>query len=255
MSQVSLVEKYRTKVLEQVDVNGIRWYRFTGETDPANYLASVTNILSVAQHRKLKAWKNGVGEKVQEEVSDTAADFGTYIHNLLEKDLRGEEIAETDLQYEGKSLVDFLARWRKLRKDNEITVDKIELAVYSEMGYAGTLDLIGNFKGKPSVMDFKSGRYSIKSGWQLAAYKNAYDEMSGLHNGLGMVGLSVQWNKPMNAFVYQHLDFCWNAFAACFTVWKAMYYNELAKMKWRYLNEPEKAKALVDKVGVPVQRS
>ena len=228
--------------LERVEYEGSRWYRFIGESDPANYFASVTNILSVATHKRLQSWKENVAEETQESVKENAANLGTFLRELIERDLRGEP--PVDLKYspengEPLDLADFYKRWVKLKEDNQIRAGLTELPVHSKLGFAGTLDIVGKFKGVSVVMDLKSGRYSIKSGWQLAAYKHAFEENASC-SGMGMVGLSVPWNQPMKTLIYKHLDFCWNAFEACFTVWKAMYFNELVKMKWRYLKEDEK---------------
>jgi hypothetical protein len=100
------------------------------------------------------------------------------------------------------------------------------------------LDILGDFDGHPVIMDLKTGYYSVKTGWQIAAYKQAYEEMqNGAAQGLGMVGISIKRDGSLaQPFVYTHWDYCWRAFLACFTVWKALYFRKLQRLNWVYLH-------------------
>lgn len=56
---------------------------------------------------------------------------------------------------------------------DKIEVEQFQMEVYNdEHNYAGTLDLIGYFDGKLSVMDFKRNTYDMK---QLAAYASCLE--------------------------------------------------------------------------------
>jgi hypothetical protein len=132
-------------------------------------------------------------------------------------------------------LTDWFSRWQKLRLEHHIEGEQFELAVVNKKhGYAGTADIIGRMNGKPTLFDLKSGHYSTKIGWQLAAYREAYKEMTG--EELGMVWLSVPWNKEMKLFSYEHLDWCFDRFLDSLGVWKGLYYGQLDKMGWRFLH-------------------
>ncbi len=81
--------------------------------------------------------------------------------------------------------------WRKLKEHHNIKAHAIELPVCSEkFRYGGTIDFIGSFDDKPCLLDLKTGRFGVKVGAQLAAYKFAYEEMTS-KTGLGMVGISI----------------------------------------------------------------
>ena len=223
-----------------------RWYYLPEDKDtPANWLASVTNILEVAQHKHLATYLKNTPKKVRTSKLEESASLGTKIHDLVEHDLDNVTIPPEELSYKlGEQVIDltdFLQRWRKLKEENQIKATVMELPVVSKvMGFAGTMDLMGTYAGHPTIFDIKSGRYSVKAGWQMAAYRYACTEM--LHGkgdahvapGFGMVGLSLAWNRPVQTLQYSHLDYCWSAFLSTFNAWKAMYANELNKMGWRY---------------------
>ena len=62
--------------------------------------------------------------------------------------------------------------------DSGITIIAHELRVYhQQMGYAGTLDVLGEWRFKLCLLDWKSGVLPATVGPQCAAYAAAYQEM------------------------------------------------------------------------------
>src|SRR3990167_682468 len=226
-------------LVERVEVECERWYRLPGETDPSNYFASVTNVLSVVQPKQLTEYYKRTSYKKQTETLEQAVGLGTFIHELIDKDLQGIQLTDADLVFKPESvnvnLKDFYKRWIDLRKENEIEATILELPVVStKHGIAGTADIVGTMHGKPTLFDLKSGHYSTKIGWQLSGYREAYKEMTSQE--LDTVWLSVPWNKPMKLFPYEHYDWCWARFLDSLGAFKGLYYTQLDKMKWRYLH-------------------
>ena len=254
MNVHSFLKDQGLPLVERVDVDGERWYRLPGETDPANYFASVTNVLSVANAKPLVDYFKKTSYRKQTATLTQTANLGTKIHNLVERDLQGETIPEAELTFGEQDTIglrDWFKRWQKLKQEKQITATALEVPVVNiKYGYAGTLDILGTYMGQPAIFDVKSGFYGVKAGYQLAAYKRAWEEMvyrgaqlitekqynSVSGGGLRLVGLSLPWNKIANCFVYEHEDFCWNRFLDALGLFRGLNYHRLDKMRWKYLH-------------------
>ena len=252
MNVHSFLKDQGLPLVERVDVDGERWYRLPGETDPANYFASVTNVLSVANAKPLVDYFKTTSSRKQTATLEQTANLGTKIHDLVERDLQGETIPEAELTFGEQDTIglrDWFKRWQKLKQEKQITATALEVPVVNiKYGYAGTLDILGTYMGQPAIFDVKSGFYGVKAGYQLAAYKQAFFDMikagpttpEGVlgekAQGLRLVGLSLPWNKIANCFVYEHEDFCWNRFLDALGLFRGLNYHRLDKMKWRYLH-------------------
>lgn len=241
MSEVLRVHDFLAKqnlpLVERVEYNSERWYRTPDETNPANYFASVTNILSVANPKPLVDYFKRTSYRKQTEQLEQAADLGTHIHEVVDADLQGEPITAKDLDFQPYDLTDWFKRWQKLKTENGIVAEALEVpVVHTTLGYAGTLDIKGTFQTFPALMDAKSGHYGKRAGHQMIAYKKAYENMIRQDSGLRLVGLSLPWNKPMKTFLYEHEDFVWTSFRAAFHLWKDFNFTRLKKMGWKYLD-------------------
>ena len=73
-----------------------------------------------------------------------------------------------------------------------------EVMVYKRGVYAGTTDLVGVFRGQPSIVDFKQSNKMKKREWiddyfvQLTAYAAAHNEMYGTEIRQGVVLMASQ---------------------------------------------------------------
>ena len=73
-----------------------------------------------------------------------------------------------------------------------------EVPLYYSGLYAGTTDLIGTWKGKPAILDFKQSNKVKKREYisdyflQLAAYAAAHNEMHGTTIDTGVILMAVQ---------------------------------------------------------------
>lgn len=135
--------------LKTEEINNKRYYISpTGEKYP-----SVTTVLGHFQKQQLKEWRARVGEEEANKISRKAATRGTKFHNLMEKYLRNEKnILENimpDMQqafFDMKTVVDKI--------DN---IHYIECSLYStKLKIAGRTDVIAEFDGKLSIIDFKT---------------------------------------------------------------------------------------------------
>lgn len=207
------------------DGDGWRWYNAGGQ----RYI-SVTQVLDVAVHQKLKNWfVNNTKEKIENKLQVTA-DIGSRIHKAIENDLNNVSQEITD------DIAAPFDKWLTLKHAHKIKAESTEKVVYSKhFGFAGTADIVGWFDDKRCVMDVKTGFYNIKAGWQMAAYREALNENEEWVEG--MVGLSIKRDGSIaEPFVYSHYNFCLERFFSCLEVFKGLYFAKLQKLEWPWLH-------------------
>ena len=108
----------------------------------------------------------------------SAGDFGTILHGLIEKLIKGEPYVEPV----HPKLKEAIGQFLKWVKDNDVKFNGSERKIYSKKyNYAGTLDFLATINGKKVLGDLKtsSGVYDEMS-LQLAAYQNAMQEEFGV---------------------------------------------------------------------------
>ena len=177
-----IINKYDYTPISRKQVNGKRLY----ETPDGNAVASVTTILDATKDKThLIAWKKRVGEKKAQEIVTEAAGVGTRMHKYLEDYIEfGEwpQPGSNPYAQQAHGMAEVI-------KTQALTdVDEIwgsEVALYMPNMYAGTTDLVGQYKGQPSIMDFKQTNKPKKVEWvvdyflQLVAYAEAHNEIYG----------------------------------------------------------------------------
>ena len=158
--------------------NGIRIYEIGGINMP-----SVTSILGNIPERKVKieSWRNAVGEKMANYISVSATNRGKTTHTLIENHLNNEDDKSV-----GITAVTPLGLFRIVkpylaRIDN---IHMLEEIIYSkEIGVAGQVDCIAEYKGKLSVIDFKKSTkrrdedYNYGNFLQCSAYAKMFEEL------------------------------------------------------------------------------
>jgi len=149
-------------------------------------VASVTTVLDATKDKThLIAWRKRVGEKKAQEITTEAAGVGTRMHKYL------EDYVETG-EWPTPGSNPYAQQAHKMAeqiKENALAhVDEIwgsEVQLYVPQMYAGTTDLVGQYKGQPAIMDFKQSNKPKKEEWivdyflQLVAYAEAHNEMFG----------------------------------------------------------------------------
>jgi len=125
-----------------------------------------------------------VGEEKAKQIVTEAANVGTIMHAILEHYVKNEEYIT------GNNLIH-----QQAKAMAQEVIDNIEPELNEVWGsevnlcfpqlYAGTTDLVGVWKGKPTIMDFKQTNKPKKREWiddyflQGAAYALAHNEMFG----------------------------------------------------------------------------
>lgn len=115
------------------------------------------------------------------EVSQTAKDIGSEVHNAIEVHLKGQRV---NLKGQPEEVLNGYDAFLKWKKENGLKVVATERKICSALKYAGTLDLIAELKGVLYLVDFKTSK-AIYDDYimQVAAYRQASQEGMYCDNG------------------------------------------------------------------------
>jgi genome maintenance exonuclease 1 len=193
-----ITQRYNYTPLNRETIDGKRHYCLPD----GSKVPSVTTILDKTKpaeaREALANWKRAVGEKRAQEITTEAANRGTRMHAYLEqyvlttdlKPLPGNPYAHPSWFMAAEVILKGLCH-----------VDEFwgtEVPLYYSGLYAGTTDLIGTWKGKPAILDFKQSNKVKKREYigdyflQLAAYAAAHNEMHGTTINTGVILMAVQ---------------------------------------------------------------
>ena len=166
--------------------DGVRLY----ETPEGNFYPSITTVLSIRKKEGLFEWRKKVGNEVANYVSGKAARRGTKVHQMCEDYLNNMNTNFPDKFNEHKN--DFLpwCLFGQLKEKVLNNIDNIyvqEASLYSDKyKIAGRVDCISQYKGVPSVIDFKTSTKERSDDWnenyyiQGTAYSEMFHERTGI---------------------------------------------------------------------------
>jgi len=165
--------------LNRIDGETARLYETpTGERYP-----SVTTVLGkMSDKTALNEWRKRVGDVEANKVSARAASRGTSIHNMCEKYILGEEI-DTSMPHN----MMIFNQIKKILDDKVDTIRATECTLFSHhLQIAGTCDLIADYDGRLSIIDYKTSTRRKRKDWiegyflQCALYAYMLWEMTGI---------------------------------------------------------------------------
>lgn len=156
------------------------------------------------------------------EVSKEATDIGTEVHDYCEEFIK-QVIDKSEYAISASPPVErafgaFL-KWDEAVKPKYIAS---EMTVHSDTHkYAGTLDCVCRLDGKLYIIDFKtSKKHYPKNAVQLAAYKMAYEEMTGLDvEGVGVLRLDKVTGEYDWKDYTKVVDRQWQTFLGLLQAW------------------------------------
>jgi genome maintenance exonuclease 1 len=145
---------------------------------------SITTVLGHFGKHKLMEWRKAVGEEEANRVGRLAADRGTRLHTICEKYIDNEvEI------FNAKTMPNVKAMFSSIKPVLDSRIGKVylqEVPLYSDhLRIAGRVDLIAEFDGVISIIDFKTSsrrktEADIKDYFeQEAAYAIMFEERTG----------------------------------------------------------------------------
>ena len=153
---------------------------------PDGSFPSITTILGkTANNVWLQKWKEKVGEEEAARVSKEATDRGTAVHEFAEQFFNGDDIY-SDLSQSPKDVIQMTKDLIRIAQTGVEEVWGQEQVLWSKKyRYAGRTDMVGIWKGKPTIIDFKTSKKKkyenqIKDYFiQCCAYAVAHNEMYG----------------------------------------------------------------------------
>jgi genome maintenance exonuclease 1 len=161
---------------------------------------SVTTVLGVQDKTALNAWRERIGEEAANKISVQAANRGEDVHLIAENYLNNLP------DYKTKCMPINLMTFNTLKPIIDKHVNNIyfqEAPLYShKIKTAGRVDLIAEFAGKLSIIDFKTSRRSKKAEWiegyfmQESFYAAAFYERTGLAIKQLVTLIMVDDDKP-----------------------------------------------------------
>jgi len=183
------MKKYNLKLitdiplLEQIDIGGKRHYT-DSEGIIKNPYPSVTTVLSADPSSKkgLDRWRKRVGEQEANRVSTQALSKGNDVHEMIECHILGEE--------QKKMMPNVRALFAGLRDVADARIDNVRMVegqMFSHhLQVAGTVDLVAEFDGRLSIIDWKTSskekpRKFINNYFkQESAYAVMFEERTGI---------------------------------------------------------------------------
>jgi len=198
-----IVNKFDYKPLTRTSVDGKRLYNAPN----GGPVPSVTTVLDATKDKThLMEWRKRVGEQKAQEITTEAAGVGTRMHKYLEDYIEtGEWPTPGSNPYAQQAHK--MAEVIREQAFSQITeIWGSEIAVYMPNMYAGTTDLVCEYKGNPSICDFKQTNKPKKEEWvidyylQLVAYAEAHNEIYGTNIREGHIFMCSR------DFEYQQFD-------------------------------------------------
>lgn len=124
-------------------------------TPEGNKYPSITTLLGEKEKPWLENWKKMLGEEKAKKESDRARKRGDAIHEMTERYVKNEDPDEFRREYDPQDVKGFnQVRPLLNRLDN---VHAQEVALYSDtLRCAGRVDLVGEYQGELSIVDFKT---------------------------------------------------------------------------------------------------
>lgn len=142
------------------------------------YAPSTTYKLSVASPSEygLTQWRGDVGNKRADEILEEAGTFGSHIHEMISKLIRGHNVHSDELRiFNSKQSLKALRcihgfiEWAK--EYQPIFMNNEFVTWCDEYNFAGTVDLLCQINGHDYIVDFKtSNSVHAQHKRQVAAY-------------------------------------------------------------------------------------
>jgi genome maintenance exonuclease 1 len=198
--------------LDVEEINGRRYY----VTQDGRKYPSVTTILSeTADKKHLDIWKGRVGKEEASRVTGRSARRGSALHNICERYVLNETVSPSDEMPINAYM------FKQIQKVLDKSVDVIhcvESALVSEkLQVAGRVDLIAEYDGALSIIDYKTSGRNKMASWiedyfiQTSMYSYMFWEMTGIITKKIVVIVAVEEENEAQVFVRSPADYIMKA--------------------------------------------
>lgn len=194
--------------LKQQMINGVRYYALpSGEK-----FKSVTTILSEKTDKKaLHEWRARVGKEEATRITVQANRRGTSVHSIAERYVLNED------NFYRKEMPSNIDMFNQLKPKIDKHIDNIygvELPLFSKtLKAAGKTDLIAEYDGIPSVIDFKTSRKIKKPEWiqnyfiQATTYSMMFESLYKIKIPQIVILIAVDHEKEPQIFKLNRGDY------------------------------------------------
>lgn len=194
----------KSPIIEQVNGSGSRYYL----TESGQKYPSITSILSENPDKKqgISIWENKIGKEQANIIKTEAARRGTLVHLKAEHYVNNEFDKAKEIALTNPIYIDM---WNNLvpvlHRINNVHCQ--EQRMYSHhLRSAGTVDCVGEFDGRLSIIDYKTSTKLKKIEWiedyfmQCAAYAIMYEELTTIPIDTLAVIIAVE-NEDTQVFI------------------------------------------------------
>lgn len=157
---------------------------------------SITTVLGKQPSPGLDEWRERVGHEKADRITKASGRVGSEFHDACERYILGEDVGVLS---RGAAML-FNSAKKELANLDDIR--GIEIPMWSDtLKVAGRSDLIGSYKGVPSIVDYKNSRGPKPRDWchnyfmQGAAYSRMFYERHGILIKQ-IVIIIAEWGNP-----------------------------------------------------------
>jgi CRISPR/Cas system-associated exonuclease Cas4 (RecB family) len=178
-----------------------------------NKYNSITTILKPYNHHIIENWREAVGEEKANKISGMASRRGEALHLACEKYL----LNEMDFKFRQNMMPNIKQLFLQLKPEIDKNIGKIyaiEQPLYSdELQVAGRVDLIAEWNGKLSIIDYKtSSKFKDENDiqnyfMQCTAYAIMFEERTGIPIDDIVIAVSVESENTPQIFCRKKKDY------------------------------------------------
>lgn len=170
---------------------------------------SVTTILGAAIAKpELMYWYGKHGNEKAKQMLESAGDFGSAVHSMIEQEIKGQKTTRTD---QFQTIMDNF----KIVTDGWEWVEFEKVVLNEKYGYGGTVDAIAKVDGKTCLVDFKTSSGVYPDFYlQVAAYRECLPEVDRC--------FILHLDKDTNGWELLHAetDGLFDVFLSALNIWK-----------------------------------
>ena len=178
-----------------------------------NKYNSITTILKPYNQHIIENWRESVGEETANKISGMASRRGEALHLACEKYL----LNEMDFKFRQNMMPNIKQLFLQLKPEIDKNIGKIyaiEQPLYSdELQVAGRVDLIAEWNGKLSIIDYKtSSKFKDENDiqnyfMQCTAYAIMFEERTGIPIDDIVIAVSVESENTPQIFCRKKKDY------------------------------------------------
>lgn len=189
------------------------------ETESGKVYPSITTVLHSFPNPGIERWKQNTPN--WEQIGNNSMAVGTALHTLAEGYLNNLSLNAQDFSNLEKDPMELFESLKPHLDEHINNIHATETKIYSDiLELAGTVDLIAEYDGELSIIDFKNSRKpklpsyvkQAKYFEQGAAYSQMWKECTGM-DIKQIVIIVASWDNKIRAFkttVDEHLSSLWD---------------------------------------------